>query len=358
MKRLLPSLCALILATGVTANVSAQVFLNDNDGLLDVGEAPGFPRDPAAATGELYLHQQGLQDLDGTRLLVNLESLSLRDNKELTSIERGDFEGLTKLQELKLNANSITSIEPGAFGGLDNLKSLDLRGNEIISIEPGGFDGLDNLQTLRLATNSIASIDSDVFHRLTNLRTLDLRFNDIASIESGAFAGLNGLETLTLGDNSLSELNLTAATFDSLQPGKIWFGFPEGFLVSNNDITALSLDAAQLSRSSFDVIVNETSSIIDASLIGLTFSDEKPSDLSLLLGIPTLDNVSVDSNLFASYEAEFEAFAAMPGNTVTVVPEPSGFAAVLIMSMGATVIARRGTRRGFAAAIERPTNSG
>ena len=41
------------------------------------------------------------------------------------------------------------------------------------------------------------------------------------------------------------------------------------------------------------------------------------------MSIPTLINVRVDPTLFNRYAAEFNAFDAIAGNTVTVVPEPS-----------------------------------
>ena len=47
-----------------------------------------------------------------------------------------------------LNGNQITSIENGDFQGLSNLQTLDLGGNQITSLENGDFQGLSNLQTL------------------------------------------------------------------------------------------------------------------------------------------------------------------------------------------------------------------
>ena len=60
-----------------------------------------------------------------------------------------------------------------------------------------------------------------------------------------------------------------------------------------------------------------------ASLVDLSFSDTSPDDLSNLLSIATLKNIRVDQALLNRYAAEFNAFDAIPGNTVTVVPEPS-----------------------------------
>ena len=78
-----------------------------------------------------------------------------------------------------------------------------------------------------------------------------------------------------------------------------------------------------LSLGSFQAIIAATRSISTASLVGLSFSDTSPDDLSNLLTLEGLDNVRVDQALFDRYAAEFNAFDAIPGNTVTVVPEPS-----------------------------------
>ena len=78
-----------------------------------------------------------------------------------------------------------------------------------------------------------------------------------------------------------------------------------------------------LSLGSFQAIIAATQFISTASLVGLSFSDTSPDDLSNLLTLERLDNVRVDQALFDRYAAEFNAFDAIPGNTVTVVPEPS-----------------------------------
>ena len=466
MKNTLVSMLSVMILAAVQATSTfAQSFPNDNDGLLDVGEAPGFPAEPAVATGELSFGRRNIQDLDGTRLLANLKELDLSGNdvtsiepgdfeglvslqrlalrhNGITSIEPGDFEGLTNLQSLDLYSNDITSIEPGDFDGLDNLRVLDLsfngyiiergdfhgldgltelrltgnaktkiqsgdfegldnlralelqlngitriepgdfdgldnlqslklRNNEIAriepgdfaglntlqrldlaenaitSIEPGDFDGLDNLQILDLSQNQISKIERGAFQDLANLHTLVLRFNDLASIESGAFAGLTDLESLSL-HTGRSKLNLTAAAFGNLQPRSGGgFSLPQGFsIVDSRELASLVLDVAQLSHGSFDAIVDQATSLVDVSLVGLTFTDENPSDLSNLLSIPTLENVTVDPSLFGLYETEFNAFAAVPGKTVLVVPEPTGTATLLIVVLGVVVTQRTRSQTG------------
>lgn len=81
------------------------------------------------------------------------------------------------------------------------------------------------------------------------------------------------------------------------------------------------LDDATLSLSSFDAILSATTHITDASLVRLAFSDATPTDLSQLLGKSMLENVWVDQALFDSYADDFNAFADIEGNTVTIVAE-------------------------------------
>ena len=54
----------------------------------------------------------------------------------------GDFDWITTpTTNLNLNGNQVSSIESGDFSGLTNLEELYLSGNQISSIESGGFSG-------------------------------------------------------------------------------------------------------------------------------------------------------------------------------------------------------------------------
>ena len=397
MRQLVVQLAMAAVAVVLVTSVAAQD--TDGDGLLDLIDVPGF--DPNQ-TGRGYYNSLGIQDLDGANLLVNLESLSLSNNEitsiesgdfygltnlvslflsnnPITSIENGDFHGLTSLAWLSLHSGQITSIESGDFDGLTNLQRLDLGGNDITSIERGDFDELTSLHTLWLSRNQIASIangdfvglaslqvltldgnelasieigdfeglaslvalslygneiasiDGGAFSGLANLRGLYLHSNQIASFESGVFNGLNSLRHLLLGGNPLHELNLAGATFSELEPCDYGPFGSFGFCLLENDITSLILDSAAISVGSFEAILSETRSITDASLIRLRFVEANPDNLTQLLGIATLDNVTVDRFLFDLYADEFNAFDALPGNTVTVVPEPGGVVLAVLL---------------------------
>jgi Leucine-rich repeat (LRR) protein len=105
-----------------------------------------------------------------------LEQLNLNDN-QITSIDNGDFNGLSNLTSLSLQSNQITSIESGDFAGLSSLTVLDLTYNQITSIESGSFVGLGALIYLGLHTNCLDTDDSLVTSYLDTLPVIDYRID-------------------------------------------------------------------------------------------------------------------------------------------------------------------------------------
>jgi Leucine-rich repeat (LRR) protein len=286
--------------------------------------------------GELHLYDNQITELENGAFqgLGNLYILYLGYcleqacfGTQITRIESGAFQGLSNLGVLHLEGNQITSLESGGFQGLSNLAELHLEGNPISSLESGAFQGLSNLQALDLGGKQITNLENGAFQGLSNLQLLNLGDNQITSLENRAFRGLNNLSRLGLAGNNIQELNLTGATFDSL--GECFVGTyhaaSSGFCADTSEITDLILDDAVLSLGSFQAIVGETQFISNVSLVGLSFSDTSPDDLSNLLSIATLENVRVDQALFNRYAAEFNAFDAIPGNTVTVVVTPGDY---------------------------------
>jgi len=92
----------------------------------------------------------------------------------ITTLQSGDFAGLTNLQELDLNFNNLESLPGNVFASLTNLQSLDLYRNDLRSLPGNVFAGLTNLQSLDLSRNDLTSLPGNVFASLTNLQSLDL----------------------------------------------------------------------------------------------------------------------------------------------------------------------------------------
>ena len=146
---------------------------------------------PTTASGQDYTfgdwaRDQGYSPGDVMPFVVDTNGSSPPVIDSLSGI--GEFDWTTTpTTGLWLYGNQISSIESGDFSGLTNLGQLDLRGNRLSSLESGVFSGLTNLERLHLRGNQISSLESGAFSGLTNLGQLDLRGNRLSSIESGAF---------------------------------------------------------------------------------------------------------------------------------------------------------------------------
>ena len=141
-------------------------------------------------------------DFDG---LTGMYRLDLGANG-LTSLPEGIFAGLTGLRELFLHFNALNTLPEGVFHGLENLEWLTLHQNDLNALPPQVFDGLSRLRQLSLINNSISSLPETVFQGLSNLEDLHLGSSGITSVPEGLFAGLARLEWLHLTGNNLKSL--------------------------------------------------------------------------------------------------------------------------------------------------------
>eukprot|EP00057_Strongylocentrotus_purpuratus_P006290 XP_011660764.1 PREDICTED: G-protein coupled receptor GRL101 isoform X2 [Strongylocentrotus purpuratus] len=121
------------------------------------------------------------------------------------------FEGLSNLEDMVFQSNSIEVLEPSTFIHLVSLRYLDLQSNYISSLPKGVFKGLTNLDSLHLGGNKIASIRNSTFVSLTNLTYLDLSDNPLVVIDAHAFRGLSRLETLIISETQLVNVDEGAA---------------------------------------------------------------------------------------------------------------------------------------------------
>ena len=116
------------------------------------------------------------------------------------------FQGLTKLEELRIVNSFIPAIGKHSFWGLRSLRSLHLSQNNISSLVESNFRGLINLEELLLDDNIIDSIPSAAFRHLPVLRRLNLARNRLSEFVPRFFYGLHRLEQLELSNNPLADL--------------------------------------------------------------------------------------------------------------------------------------------------------
>ena len=77
------------------------------------------------------------------------------NNRSITALKSGDFDGFTSLDELRLNNNQLTFLPSDIFSGLTSLSNLNLYNNRLSSLPDGIFEGLTSLTTIRLGRNTV-----------------------------------------------------------------------------------------------------------------------------------------------------------------------------------------------------------
>ena len=161
----------------------------------------------AGITGHLNLRAQGITSLQAGDFagLSRLTNLSFGGNL-LSSLPVGVFAGLSRLTNLSFGGNLLSSLPVGVFAGLSRLTNLSFGGNLLSSLPVGVFAGLSRLTNLSFAGNLLSSLPPGVFAGLSSLTSLSLDTNRLSSLPTGVFAGLSSLWELSLGSNRLSSL--------------------------------------------------------------------------------------------------------------------------------------------------------
>ena len=163
------------------------------------------------------------------------------DDMNIISLKSGDFAGLTRVTNLKLQKNALTSLPAGLFDDLTALTTLSLYENALTSLPAGIFDELTALTRMSLSQNALTSLRFDLFDDLTALTRIDLGYNALSSLPAGLFDDLIALETLVVANNddltslpvslfteltALEDLNLSYNALSNL-PAGIFDGLTE-----------------------------------------------------------------------------------------------------------------------------------
>ena len=139
--------------------------------------------------------------------LSTITRLDLDSSPSTTSLQSGDFAGLTELTALNLGFNTLNALPDDIFAGLSSLITLDLSGNFFTMLPANIFDGLSSLETLELHTSRLLELNADIFDGLSSLRTLSLqgntRFREDDGLPVGIFDDLlaGALSILSVDDN-------------------------------------------------------------------------------------------------------------------------------------------------------------
>ena len=178
--------------------------------------------------------------------LTAIEDINLNSN-ELTALPEGTFAGLTTLVEIDLGGNSLTAIPARAFSGLTGLELISLGGNDLTALPASVFNGLTALDQLYLSGNDLTTLPAGLFTGLASLTDLELQENDLVSLPAGLFTGLASLEDINLEDNDLNLLpdrlfnGLTALEILDLNRNDL-SSLPDGLFSGLTGLTQLALD--------------------------------------------------------------------------------------------------------------------
>ena len=233
---------------------------------------------------------------------------SARDCAQVTAAH------LAKLaRPLELGDQGITSLKAGDFAGLSKLTEIRLDNNQLTSLPSDMFDGLPALEILQLGGNQLGTLQSDVFNGLPALWFLDLSNNHLTSLSAGAFNGLPALERLVLGANPLGAL--PAEVFGGLS--SLWFldleqtrlsALPAGVFDGLSALEELNLEANRLSALPVGVFGGLS------SLTELILKENQLSSLpaELFEGLSSLTELRLDQNHLSSLPAElFEGLSSL-----------------------------------------------
>jgi len=147
--------------------------------------------------------------------LSSLTGLTLSRN-DLTVLPVGVFDDLSSLKFLTLYETGLTELQPDVFDELNRLQSLTIAENALTELPAGVFDNLSNLTWLRLSGNkNLSTLPAGVFNGLDSLtRVLNLSYNNLTTLPTGVFEGLSSLKFLALAGNDMEELS--DSTFSGL----------------------------------------------------------------------------------------------------------------------------------------------
>ena len=202
---------------GVTVDIGTLPGLPNNHGGYALQKAADLPLEVLPAIG-VCEHTPQVRDAILAALgetdcasvfdaeLATITGFLSLSGQGITSLQLGDFHGLTALTSLYLAENQLESLPEGIFADLTALAELRLRDNRLERLPEGIFAGLNELRTLHLSDNRLERLPEGILADLTALAELRLRDNQVGSLPEGIFAGLNELTLLDLANMQLSSL--------------------------------------------------------------------------------------------------------------------------------------------------------
>ena len=200
-----------IVSLSPISNRTSQVRVAIVEAVPGVNSAADVTEEHLAAITSLDLSSKNITslqagDFDGLTALTNL---NLSGNGHSIRVPSGIFDKLTELIHLNLNRTGALWGWSGFFDKLTNLTHLYMHQSDLASYNFAGlFDKNTELTHLYLSYNGLTSLPANIFAKNTKLIHLDLHFNDFSSLPDGIFDNLTALTSLDLSGNAVNPMPL------------------------------------------------------------------------------------------------------------------------------------------------------
>ncbi len=222
----------------------------------------------------------------------------------VTTLQEGDFGGLSGLRVLWLWGIGLTELPPNVFAGLTKVYELILADNELTSLPAGIFRDLDIRTNLDLSGNRLSSLPETVFSDVPEVDLLNLEGNQLTGLPPRLFAGLSRLDWLLLGNNPLRDLpprlfaDLPALEVLSLQRTQLT-RLPPRIFAGRSGLRWLFLGGSRLT----DVPSNVFSDLSNLFFLGLGWNQLTAVPTRALEELSRLYTLALDGNPLGTLEA-------------------------------------------------------
>eukprot|EP00301_Raphidiophrys_heterophryoidea_P003387 c11530_g1_i1.p1 GENE.c11530_g1_i1~~c11530_g1_i1.p1 ORF type:complete len:583 (-),score=211.35 c11530_g1_i1:1789-3537(-) len=201
--------------------------------LLDYNELTAVPPEIEALKElkTLHLAHNHITAL-GPLHLEHLTELTLGAN-QITAIAPDAF-ALPNLTSLDLNKNKITELPKELFAALVNVRLVDLSNNKLQVAQGWDLSKCSKLEELRIEANSLTTFDIELGEN-SPIKTLQLGFNTLTDFPS-CILKITGLTSLSLNNNKIAHVPDNISDLSKLRM----------LAIQNNDIARLPLQLGQI----------------------------------------------------------------------------------------------------------------
>jgi len=136
--------------------------------------------------------------------LAEIDTIDLI-GKKVTTLNKNDLQGLSKLNWLRLGSNQIEHLEDDLFLENPNIKFLGLSNNRIKKLSAKTFAPLSQLEKVNFDQNQIEIIEEGTFKYSVKLKAISLNNNKIKNLPSHFLSNNLDIDYLSIVNNPIDQ---------------------------------------------------------------------------------------------------------------------------------------------------------